>query len=353
MNISLNHLIKLLPREFDGDRTKLRSFIKQVDSVFELASPSQKPVLLLFVKNKVEGKARDQIDIHCNLTTWEEVSELLLNLYQDKKSLDQLMEELNSIQQNRNENVSQFYERLEEFQSRILGTIHSTDCEDNTLAGRVAMINEMTLSRFVFHLHPQISQMLRYRDFPNINSALTAAMAEEKALRLRYNNFQHCRICNKSNHSINDCYLGKQRSSPSRAINFNQSSQNNALNNIKQCRYCKNFGHNIEECRKREYNNSRQNNGLYRQSNSNNSQINRQQPNPNNFRTYRQNPNSFNNHSQNPRDIRYQEQNQFLLMRLRHIIPSQKILKLEIFVRSNNHQNPRIHWKKQRRNSIS
>ncbi|XP_076221696.1 uncharacterized protein LOC143174315 [Nomia melanderi] len=326
--ISLDHLIRLLPKEFDGDRTKLRSFIKQVDAVFELASPSQKPVLLLFVKNKIEGKARDQIDIHCNLTTWEEISELLLNLYQDKKSLEQLMEELNSIQQSRNENVSQFYQKLEELQSRILGTIHSTDCEVNTLAGRVAMVNEMTLNRFVYHSHPQISQMLRYRDFPNINSAFTAALAEEKALRMRYDNFQRCRICNKSNHNTNDCYLGRQKPHPSKTINFTQSNRNNASSSMKQCRYCKNFGHSIEECRKREYNNSRQNNGSPRQSNPNNFQTNRQypnsnnsylhrpnpnnsytyrnQPNSSNFRTYQQNPNSLNNHS---RDVRYQQQN--------------------------------------------
>lgn len=37
--LSLDFLIKLVPDNFDGDRYKLRSFIKQVDSVFELAQP--------------------------------------------------------------------------------------------------------------------------------------------------------------------------------------------------------------------------------------------------------------------------------------------------------------------------
>lgn len=333
--ISLDHLIRLLPREFDGDRTKLRSFVKQVDAVFELARPSQKQVLLLFVKNKIEGRARDQIDIHCNLTTWEEISELLLNLFQDKKSLDQLMEDLNSIKQNRNENVSQFYQKLEDLQSKILGTIHSTDCSPDTLAGRLAMITEMTLNRFVYHSHPQISQMLRYRDFANINSAFTAALAEEKALRLRYDNFQRCEICNRSNHTTHECYFGKQNQPTSKPINLNRVKQNNVVNNIKQCRYCKNIGHNIEECRKREYNNSRQNNGSYRQSNPNNFEVNRQQsnsqhsyqhrtnsnnsynyrnqPNPSNNREYQRNPNSYSNHPQNSRDVRYHEQSQFSL----------------------------------------
>jgi hypothetical protein len=86
VEVSLEHLIKPLPNDFDRDRTKLRSFIKQVDSVFELARPLQKAVLLLFAKNEVVGKARDQIDIHCKLTPCEEISHLLLNLYQVKKN---------------------------------------------------------------------------------------------------------------------------------------------------------------------------------------------------------------------------------------------------------------------------
>lgn len=39
--LSLDFLIKLIPDNFNGDRYKLRSFIKQVDAVFELASDSQ------------------------------------------------------------------------------------------------------------------------------------------------------------------------------------------------------------------------------------------------------------------------------------------------------------------------
>ena len=45
---SLEFLIKLLPESFDGDRYKLRSFIKQVDGVFELAQPLQTIPLLLY-----------------------------------------------------------------------------------------------------------------------------------------------------------------------------------------------------------------------------------------------------------------------------------------------------------------
>lgn len=72
------------------------------------------------IKSKITVKAREQLDIHCNLTFWEEISELLIHLYQDKRTMDQLLEELNNTKQEYNENVSQFYQRLEDVSSRIL-----------------------------------------------------------------------------------------------------------------------------------------------------------------------------------------------------------------------------------------
>ncbi|KAK9295327.1 hypothetical protein QLX08_010313 [Tetragonisca angustula] len=184
--LSLEFLIKLLPESFDGDPYKLRSFIKQVDAVFELAQPSQTIPLLLYVKNKITGRTRDQIDIHCNLNTWKEISELLIALNQDRKSLDQLLDELSSIRQGPQENVLQYYQRLEDLNSKVLGAIHNSNYNEKTFNGQLLTINNITLNRFVYHGHPAISQMLRYREFDNINKAFTAAIAEEKALRLSY-----------------------------------------------------------------------------------------------------------------------------------------------------------------------
>lgn len=169
-----------------------------MDAVFELATETQVAPLLLFVKSKITGKAREQIDIHCDLTTWNEISELLLNLYQDKKSFDQLLEELNNIKQGHNETISQFYQRLEDVSSRVLANVHANEKDKALLKGRLVMVNDMTLNRFIYHTHPQISQMLRYRNFNTINDAFSAALAEEKALRpnhnfhkIPYNNLRH------------------------------------------------------------------------------------------------------------------------------------------------------------------
>lgn len=260
---SIDFLIKLIPESFDGDRYKLRSFVKQIDAVFELANDNIKPALLLFVKSKIKGKAREQIDIHCNLTTWQGISDLLISLYQDKKSLDQLLEELSNTKQSMNESVSQFYQRLEDVNSRILAIIHSTENDATNLNGRILMINDVTLNRFIYHTHPQISQMLRYREFNNINSALTAAIAEEKVIRANPRNFSR-QV--QSNFAKNYVLHQPSNSRNTHTVHFNQQNTNKSP--IKKCRYCNNLGHEIHECRKRMYNNSKRVNT--QQSNSNN-----------------------------------------------------------------------------------
>lgn len=291
----LSFLIKLIPEQFDGDRYKILSFVKQVDGVLELAALSQKPALLLYVKSRITGKAREQIDIHCNLTTWEGVSELLLNLYQDKKSLDQLFEELNSITQGKNENVSQFFQRIEDLSSRILAAVHTSEQDESMLPGSIAMVTKMTLNRFIYHTQPQISQMLRYREFQTINQAFTAASAEEKALRIRHDTYTRCTYCNRTNHKSENCYHQNSRSNPStsryhKPVHFTQQNQSLKQDNFQnshkdtirlpnsnqfsyskthqnlqrptgqtQCRYCKNIGYSIDECIKRFAANVRQN----------------------------------------------------------------------------------------------
>lgn len=72
--LTLDFLVKLIPNNFDGDRYKVTSFIKQVDSVFELAWDDQHVPLLLYVKSRITGKAREQVDVHCNLVTWKAIS---------------------------------------------------------------------------------------------------------------------------------------------------------------------------------------------------------------------------------------------------------------------------------------
>ena len=117
-----------------------------------------------------------------------------------------MLEELNPIRQGPRENVSQFYQRLEDLNSKVLGMIYNSKHNEETLSGQLLKIDNITLNRFVCHSHLTISQMLRYREFDNNNEAFTAAVTEEKALRLTYKeNSVRCRNCGRINHTSGNC----------------------------------------------------------------------------------------------------------------------------------------------------
>ncbi|KAK9686978.1 hypothetical protein QE152_g36794 [Popillia japonica] len=171
--------------------------------------------------------------------------------------------------------------------------IHSSESNTTNLKGRLLMINDITLNSFIYHSHPQISQMLRYREFQTINNALTAAIAEGKALRLTYkgnnNNLQKCKICGRSNHTTNNCFKNTNRQKNhvvSKSINYSQASKTQPS---KQCNYCKKLGHTINECYKRQYNNTRRQN----------------QQNPSGTST----PSASNTNKRNTQTINFQQQN--------------------------------------------
>lgn len=252
----LEFLCSLIPDRFDGNRYELGQFLANCNNANELATNEQKTPLFYFILSKISGKAKDQL-AQQTFKNWSELKEKLKILYQDKKHYVQIMEELNNCKQHSNESVSDFFQRLEILNSRALSAAQQHTKNVIDLPGKIQTINELTLNRFIHHSSPNISQMLRWKDLENLNSAYTAALTEERALNI---NRKFCKICRKNNHDTSQCTL--KNKIPQKPINTIQNSQSYSVNKSSQfqnkfCNYCKKPGHLINECRKREYNNSR------------------------------------------------------------------------------------------------
>ena len=132
-----------------------------------------------------------------NFDNWDDVKTKLIELYQDKKHHSQLIQELTNCKRGSDESITEFYERLENLSCQIISSLKVDIKDKKSLSIKIEFVNEITLGRFIFHSNPKISQMLRWKNFDNLNSAYSAAIAEEKILKMtkdnKYCNHCHCR----------------------------------------------------------------------------------------------------------------------------------------------------------------
>lgn len=247
--VPLNFLTTFITESFDGDPKKLRNFITQGDDAFKLAEPHQAYPLLVYVKSRITGKARQEIDTNPKLDTWIEVRELLIAMYGGRK-----LKKLSCTKQAEDDELSQLYQRFEKFKTSDVN--HNAEDNQQTLSRPLPMIKNIAPNRLDNnHTRTAIPQMLRNRELRNINSTVNA---QENASRLNYEELMKCRICGLTNHATDNCY----KYPPNRHIrNLNDIRFINAshvpttstnlqarMQPVKQCRYCKKFGHTIQEC---------------------------------------------------------------------------------------------------------
>lgn len=282
----LEFLCSLIPKSFDGKRTEFNEFIANCNNACLLASDSQKHPLLVYIISKLTGTVRTQLHGK-TYATWQELRNILNQLYLDKKHYVQLMEELNTLKQSHNESVSSFHDRIDQLSMRIINSL--TFKNENEELGKIETIKELALSRFIYHSNPEISRFLRSQNLEKLSDALTKASEEERALKISQNEYKRpsqntkfCNVCNRSGHQTKDCFKNSSRHQIKSHVFVNQPNSNqfnNTQRNHKFCRYCKATGHLINECRKREYANKQRHNNQnhYRNNNANhNSAINNQ-----------------------------------------------------------------------------
>jgi hypothetical protein len=85
---SISEAMKLINTPFDGDRRKLKEFVDNISTAFELVRPEQHGLLLKFVKTKITGDARSKLLVRDLSSTWREVKQILEENYGVKRTLD-------------------------------------------------------------------------------------------------------------------------------------------------------------------------------------------------------------------------------------------------------------------------
>lgn len=247
---------------YSGERDTLPAFLTNCKNALDLASESQKELLLKFIVSKLRGKAQ----IACSnriFDNYDSLKDFLRQNFGERKHYNHLLLDLQSCKQNTNETVAQYAIRIETCLTNLQAEIHNSHTLKKELPGRIAMTEDLALYTLTIGLHTNISNIVRCRDPQTLNAAVNIAIEEEKILNTQKNTTVHiktkfCNICKKTVHLQSECYFNN-RGNNTRFQEIVPSSSNKPTNNLPPiiCRYCKNVAHDISECRKRQFNNSR------------------------------------------------------------------------------------------------
>lgn len=249
--LPITFLIKFI-KPFDGNRDELSSFIADCNKAFALANNSQKFVLLDYIQTQISGKAKAAC-VNRQFKTWDELKSFLKTMYQDRKHYAQLLCELTNLKQNSNENVSQFVCRVEACLKRTINSTQQQNSDSTSLKGKLEMLDEIALNRFIYFSLPHISNVLRIRELKTLNEAISVAVAEEQVQNMYFTNkfnTKYCKNCKTSTHNTIDC-RNKQKNVHIVQNEHEKTNPKAYLNKV--CKYCKLKGHLIDECRKRQY----------------------------------------------------------------------------------------------------
>lgn len=319
----IDQALKLIP-EYDGSVEELDRFLLNANVSFSKIEKeklaNEESIFVEFIKGRLKGKAFDYIK-YKTMKTWKEIEDALSEQFGQRKSVEQLQLELGNCNQNYNEDVKSYANRLEQCLSKLIdGTVKREGIENATIIQNIHTKTALRVFQDGLH-NKDIRVVIKACRFTKLQEAISQAIEEElnSANNSNKNNSNHfnqtriqCQLCRKNGHNAQNCYLFNSRNqNNSFSPNFNRYNskfQNNSNTNIRSsfnssananqthnqntsnyrnfsqghnrsnpnlssttyfnrsvhslsliCSYCRKNGHHISYCRKRLYNESKKN----------------------------------------------------------------------------------------------
>lgn len=111
MSHSIDLAEKMLVR-FDESTSNVHDFIDNCDSAMKLVKSDSKNILFAIIQSKITDNAKAMIR-NRNFDTWEDLKVRLLEIFAEKKTIEQRQFEFTSYEQKPGENVISYANKIE------------------------------------------------------------------------------------------------------------------------------------------------------------------------------------------------------------------------------------------------
>jgi hypothetical protein len=175
--------MKLINQPFDGDKRRLKEFVDNVTTAFELVNPSDHDLLLKFVKTKITGEARSKLLVRDLTATWRDVKQILEENYGVRRTFDYYACRMFSSRQGVSEGIAPWSSRIDTMQSELREAAYRI-YEDEEVVGAMGLINHLAKACFVQGLSSErIQTIVRSKgETALLSTCIDAALEEESAI---------------------------------------------------------------------------------------------------------------------------------------------------------------------------
>lgn len=235
---------------YNGSRDELHTFVELIDRIFPLLAKYNdlsQNIFFDIIKSRLTGKARESVEIHNNLHSWDELKKLLYNNFSDKLSVDQLYDQIKLLQFKTS--CLDFFNELNVMLRRLNNKIKISDIEnkDNEIKKNCDMVLRLFLSRLpepmkgILHCRTpkdietamQILHETGYAHIQNKNKNKYDTQEEkyENNKRVKYNNYKNKSFNNPFNNNSNNSQNKQFNNNFNNPFNHGNRSSNNHFNN--------------------------------------------------------------------------------------------------------------------------
>lgn len=256
-------LITKIP-EFDGNNKNLLYFLDRVDSLMstiESFEDSAKNLLLGYIKDKVVGKAKCQLQRHGRQNNWSEIKTILKNNFGERLSVEKLLDSIRTTRVSTN--IEDYYHRINNLLSRING-VYFLENNNSDISAIIESNNRIALQAFKNNLPEPTKSIILSRNPKSLTDAFKI-IVEINHQRLGSNT--HFGEIGRPQYNSNQNYrsYGQNR----QVNNFTDRGSSSHNNSFSDSRASRQYNNNNQGGQSRPYNNYN-NRGQSRQNNSSN-----------------------------------------------------------------------------------
>ena len=134
--------MKLINQLFDGDKRKLKEFVDNVTTAFELVNPIEHDQVWTFFKIKITRVATSKLLVRDLTLTWRDVKQILEKNYGVRRTLDYYTCRMFSSRQGACESIASWSSRIDTMQSELREAAYRI-YEDEEVILAMGLINHL------------------------------------------------------------------------------------------------------------------------------------------------------------------------------------------------------------------